>query len=163
MFANTKKRIDYWRNMTKKLYSTPVFWLNLDVCSRLFEDFRETLKFDEPIPDFSTRFPGKLEGILNSVKQTFGGEHLNPTILDASAAYFNQFVRGHAFINGNKRMAVLFTHFFLLVHDIDFSLKPSEMYTLAIIIARAGEDNIDAQETKQLCKKIIEKFTERRK
>ena len=91
---------------------------------------------------------------------TYAGSHLNGTILDAAAAYFNQLVRGHAFINGNKRLAVLFTHFFLLSNGVDYTLSYKEMYNFAVEIARAGEAQLSGDDTKVLCKKIIENFTE---
>lgn len=94
--------------MIKKILATPKYWLNLEDCSLIFENFRKKVEFDEPIPAFETRFPGKLESIINSVKQTYNDKFLNPTILDTAAAYFNQLVRGHAFENGNKRRSASF-------------------------------------------------------
>ena len=114
----------------------------------------------EPIPEFDTRFPGKLEGILNSVRQTFGGELLNHTVLDAAAAYFNQLIRGHPFRNGNKRMAVLFTHYFLLAHGVDFNLSYNELFFFAVTVAKAGERGISSEKTRDWSKKIIERFSE---
>lgn len=145
--------------MTKNLYKTPKNWLTLDVCKNIFEEFVNTISLEEPIPPFDTRYPGKLEGILGSVSATFDDEYLNTTVLDAAAAYFNQFIRGHAFENGNKRLAVLFTHIFLLIHEVDYTLSDKEMYNFAIEIARAGEENIKAEDSKGICKAIIEKFT----
>ena len=149
--------------MTKGLLKTPKYWLDLDACVLLFENFRQKLEFDEPIPSFGIRYSGKLEGILNSVKQTYRGKLLNKTVLDTVAAYFNQLVRGHAFRNGNKRMAVLFTHYFLLMHKVDFTLKAREIYNFAVVVAVASEEGIVAKKTKELCKKIIAKFSERAK
>lgn len=133
------------------------------MCGRLFRIFREKLEFDEPIPPFETRFKGKLESILSSVCQTFNGQFLNNTVLDAAAAYFNQIIRGHPFQNGNKRMAVLFTHVFLLLHGADFTLRFNELYHVAIFIARTGEKGINNETTKQWCKEIISEFTEERR
>lgn len=149
--------------MTKKLYETPKNWLTPDVCARLFKIFREKLEFDEPIPPFEIRFEGRLESILSSVRQSFNDRFLNKTVLDAAAAYFNQLIRGHPFQNGNKRMAVLFTHIFLLLHGIDFTLRFNEMYNFAIFIARASENGIDSETTKQWCKEVIEEFTEEKR
>lgn len=113
----------------------------------------------EPIPPFNTRYPDKLESILGSVKQTFGDEYLNPTVLDAASSYFNQFIRGHAFLNGNKRCGVLFTHVFILLNDVDFTLTSNEMYNFAIAIAKAGELGYSAEETKTLTMSIFRRYT----
>lgn len=149
--------------MIKKLYKTPKNWLTPDVCARLFKIFREKLKFGEPIPPFETRFDGTLESILSSVRQSFNGQFLNKTVLDAAAAYFNQLIRGHPFKNGNKRMAVLFTHIFLLGHGVDYTLRFNEMYNFAIFIAGAGEKGIDSDTTKKWCRDVIEEFTEEKR
>lgn len=114
----------------------------------------------EPIPPYDTRFPGKLEGILDSVRQTFDGKLLNTTILEAAAAYFNQLIRGHPFKNGNKRMAVLFTHYFLLAHSVDFTLSYNELFYFAVTVAKAGELGINSEKTRDWCKTIIERFCE---
>jgi death-on-curing family protein len=74
-------------------------------------------------------------------------------------AYFNQLVRGHAFENGNKRIAVLFTDFFLWSNFVEFTLSWQEMYHFAVLVAQAGEKNISFEETKKLCRKIIGEFT----
>lgn len=149
--------------MTKKIQMTPKEWLTLQNCALLFKSFRQKLSYDEPIPEFETRFSGKLEGILNSVSQTYEGEYLNPTVLKAAAAYFNQLIRGHPFENGNKRMAVLFTHFFLLRNGLDFVLNHRQLYRFALIIAQASEAGIKAEETKIWCKDVIVKFVEEKK
>lgn len=145
--------------MTKILLKKPRYWLTLEDCETLFQDFKDLLSQEEPLPPFNERFEGKLEGIIGSVSQTFGGKHLNNSVLEAAAAYFNQLVRGHAFENGNKRCAVLFTHFFLLMNDIDYTLTAREMYAFAVAIAKAGEKGYKPGATKKVCIKIFEEFT----
>ncbi len=145
--------------MIKKLSKTPTHWLDLPTCARIFGIFRKNLGYNEPIPEFETRYPGKLEGIIESVRQTYGGKFLNPTVLDSAAAYFNQLVRGHAFTNGNKRAAVLYTHYFLLRQGIDFSLTAGDLYNFAVYLARVGETERPPDETKEWCKRVIADFT----
>lgn len=149
--------------MTKNLQKTPNYWLTLEDCEGLFLTYKDILAQEEPIPPFNERFPNKLEGILGSIRQTFDDKYLNPTVLDAAASYFNQLVRGHAFANGNKRCAVLFTQWFLFENLVDFTLTPKEMYNFAIAVAKAGEDQIRPEETKEWCKKVIAEFTKDRK
>lgn len=146
--------------MIKKILKTPRYWLTLADCKKLLIDFNELLSRNEPIPPFEERFPNKLEGILESVNQTFDSKYLNQTVLESGAAYFNQFVRGHAFKNGNKRSAVLFTHFFLLANGVNLTLTPEELYNFAVLIAKAGENNVKPETTKKWCIKILEEFTE---
>lgn len=141
-----------------KLDQKPRFWLTIEVSKVIFNRFKHLIQFDEPIPDFETRFFGKLEGILDSIRQTYEEEPLNSTVLDASAAYFNQIIRGHPFQNGNKRIAVLFTHVFLLMHGIDFVLSNKDMYNLAVAVAYFSKD-LTGEQTKKICKEIIRKYT----
>src|SRR3989344_7920943 len=145
--------------MTKNLYKIPNYWLTLEDCEILFQNFNDLLAQKEPIPPFNSRPPGKLEGIVNSINQTFNGNYLNNSVLDASASYFNQLIRGHAFINGNKRCAVLYTQWFMLRNNVKFTLSPEEMYNFAVFIARAGEKDAKAETTKNWCKEIIKEFT----
>jgi death-on-curing family protein len=144
--------------MTKRLQKTPRIWLNLSTCERIFGIFREKWEYDEPMPDFDTRFPGRLESIVESVRQTFGRKYLNPTVLDAAAAYFGQLVRGHAFENGNKRMGVLFTHIFLLANGVDLTLTAEDLYNLAVMLARVGEKRKGEEEIKEWCKGIFRQY-----
>lgn len=145
--------------MIKNLLKRPKYWLTLEDCESIFRDFESLLAQEEPIPPFSGRFEGKLEGILGSVSQTYDKIPLNKTVLDAASGYFNQLVRGHAFENGNKRCAVLFTHLFLLMNSVEFTLTSKEMYAFAVVVARAGERNIKPETTKQWCKEIIDEFS----
>lgn len=136
----------------------PHFWLTTKISKDIFNAFSQHIQFDQPFPPFNTRPPGKLEGILNSVKQTYGGQHLNPTVLDAAAVYFNQIIRGHPFQNGNKRIAVLLTHVFLLAHGVEFTLSYKGMYDFALALAIYSE-KLNSEQTKEVCKKIIRRFT----
>ena len=131
--------------------------MTVKISEDIFEGFKHRIEFDEPIPPFGTRFPGKFEGILESVRQTYSGKHLNPTVLEAAASYFNQIVRGHPFENGNKRIAILLTHVFLFGHGIDFTLSWKGMYNFAVFLASATD--LSAEETKRICIQIIKEFT----
>ena len=145
--------------MTKKLAQIPRYWLSLKLCQRIFEIFRDKWEFDEPIPPFNTRYPNKLEGLVNSVKQTYAGQYLNTSVLDAASAYLNQFIRGHVFINGNKRMGILFTHSFMLMNGVDLTIDTEDLYYFAVVLARSGEDNTTPEETKIWCREVIEQFS----
>jgi death-on-curing family protein len=96
---------------------------------------------------------------VNSVKQTYGGQYLNATVLDAAAAYLNQFIRGHAFVNGNKRMGILFTHSFLLMNGVDLTITPEDLYYFAVVLARSGEEKTEVGDTKSWCREVIEQFS----
>jgi len=112
------------------------------------------------LPPFESRFPGKLESMIGSVQQTFDGQYLNPTVLDAATAYFTQTIRDHPFKNGNKRVAVLFTHVFLMANKVEFTLTFDEMYQFAILVATVSENKqVSFEEAREVTKTIIQDFT----
>ena len=74
------------------------------------------LRLDEPIPDFSTRFPGILESCLGTPFQTFGGRALYPSLVARASILFYLIVKNHPFQNGNKRIAVTTLLYFLFKH-----------------------------------------------
>jgi len=47
-----------------------------------FQVVKELMKFDEPLPDFSTRYPNKLESILSLPKSGFRDERLGAVSLN---------------------------------------------------------------------------------
>lgn len=62
-------------------------------------------------------------------------------------------------MNGNKRTGVLFTHFFLLMHGIDYTLTYRELFNFTAFISRASERGIKEEQTLEWSKKVIERFT----
>lgn len=144
--------------MTQALKRSPNYWLTLKDCEIIFNTFNKSIQFDQPFPPFETREPNKLEGIIESVRQTFDRKHLNPTVYDAASSYFNQLIRGHPFQNGNKRIAVLFTHLFLLMNGLDFNLSYKGLYNMALQVAIFAESGWSSARTKDMCKQIMREF-----
>jgi death-on-curing family protein len=67
---------------------------------------REHLSFDEPIPDFRTRFPGRLESCLLTPFVRFAGTSPYPSLASKAAMLLYLMIKNHPFQNGNKRIAV---------------------------------------------------------
>lgn len=131
----------------------PKYWLNPDLCRKLYKAGRFSLEFDEKIPPFETRFEGKLEGILGAVKQSYKGIYANPTVEDAAAAYLIHLIKGHPFKNGNKRMAILFTYAFLELNDKQLVAFWEDLYQLAIELA-----TLNYKSSNQEVKKAVREF-----
>jgi len=93
---------------------------------------RETMSFNEPIPDFSTRFPNALESCLAAPFQTFSGKSLYSSFLAKASILFYLLIKNHPFQNGNKRIAM--TTLFLFLHKNKKWLKvdSQELYNFAI-------------------------------
>ena len=75
---------------------------------------RETLSFNEPIPDFSTRYPNILESCLAAPFQSFSRKSLYSTLYLKAAVLFYLMIKNHPFQNGNKRIAM--TTLFVFLH-----------------------------------------------
>lgn len=118
-----------------------------DICFALAQ---ELLTFDEPIPDFETRFPNRLEAILAIPKE----ERLYPDLESQSAVLFYSLVKEHPFLNGNKRIAVVtfLTFLYLNKHWLEMDWKT--LYGLTIFVA-----NSDPKDRDKVLK-TIERFVE---
>ena len=74
----------------------------------------ETMTWNEPIPDFGTRYTDALERSIEAPFQAFGGRQLYPGTLRKASILFYLMIKNHPFQNGNKRIAMttLFYFFF---------------------------------------------------
>ena len=116
---------------------------------------QETMFFNEPIPDFSTRYSNKLESCLATPFQTFGGKSLYPTFITKASTLFYLMIKNHPFQNGNKRIAI--TTLFLYFHKENKWLKVDvqKLYNFTIWVASSPS------ELKDETIKAIEKFLSR--
>jgi death on curing protein len=96
------------------------------------------MSWDEPIPDFGTRYPGRLESCLASAFQTFGRKDLYPTLKDKAAIIFYLLIKNHPFVNGNKRIAVTSLLVFLALNGKWLTATNEEMYDIALTVAKSS-------------------------
>lgn len=101
---------------------------------------RATMAFNEPIPEFSTRYPNILESSLAAPFQTFGGKSLYPTFLTKASMLFYLLIKNHPFKNGNKRIAM--TTLFLYLHKEKKWLKvdTQKLYNFTIWVASSPSE-----------------------
>lgn len=95
------------------------------------------MDWDEPIPDFGTRYPGKLESCLIQSFQTFGKRDLYPGINKKTAMLFYLMVKNHPFINGNKRIAITTVITFLMLNQKWLSVPSDQIYEIAVWVAKS--------------------------
>jgi len=111
---------------------------------------RELLSFNEPIPEFSTRFPNALESCLAAPFQTFSGKSLYHDLPSKAGVLFYLMIKNHPFQNGNKRIAM--TTLFVLLHKNKkwLSVDTQELYNFTMWIAqsppKAKEETVRATE-----------------
>ncbi len=95
------------------------------------------MEWDEPIPDFSTRFPHVLEACLGAPYQTFEGQ-LYKGLIKKAAILFYLMIKNHPFQNGNKRIAVATLLVYLIKNDSWLDLSNKEVYSFAVLVAESN-------------------------
>lgn len=96
---------------------------------------RETLSFNEPIPDFTTRFPNILESCLATPFQSFSKKSLYPTLSLKAAVLFYLMIKNHPFQNGNKRVAMTTMLVFLHLNKRWLKVDIQEFYNFTVWVA----------------------------
>jgi prophage maintenance system killer protein len=108
-----------------------------DVEYLAFQLAKEHLSFDEPIPDFSTRFPNVLESCVLTPFQRFSGKGLYPTLVAKASILFYLMIKNHPFQNGNKRIAITALLTFLFVNDKWLEADTQELYNFTVWVAQS--------------------------
>lgn len=98
---------------------------------------QEILSFNEPIPDFSTRFPYILESCIATPFQSFSGKSLYPTFVSKASMLFYLMIKNHPFQNGNKRIAMTALFVFLYKNKKWMKVDTQELYNFTVWIAQS--------------------------
>jgi death-on-curing protein len=98
---------------------------------------QELMLYDEPIPEFSTRFPNKLESCLFTPFQKFGGRALYRGIIGKGSTVFYLMIKNHPFQNGNKRIAVMTLFYFLFINGWWLDVSNDELYEFSVRVAKS--------------------------
>jgi|SRR3989338_1631718 len=117
-----------------------------------FAAARKFLTFNEPIPDFGTRLPNKLESCLATPFQKFSGKYLYAGLIAKGAILFYLLIKNHPFQNGNKRIALTTLLTFLYQNKKWLKVDNQELYNFAVWVAQSPA-NLKNEVTK-----AIEKF-----
>ena len=92
------------------------------------------------------RDSGLLDAAVAMPMQTFGGEYLHPDIPAMAAAYHFHICQAHAYVDGNKRTAVLAALAFLAANGVA-TLPPAdelEDATLAVASGTMSKEEVTA-------------------
>ena len=92
------------------------------------------------------RDSGLLDAAIAMPMQTFGGEYLHPDIPAMAAAYHFHICQAHAYVDGNKRTAVLAALAFLAANGVAVLPAPGELEdaTLAVASGTMSKEEITA-------------------
>lgn len=122
--------------MTKEKYPRPHVWLDIEICRNIYKAYKEIgpeAGVGVPIPDFDSRYPGALESILGSVQ--YKADALNYDVKKTAVYYFVSFTKSQCFLDANKRLAVIYTSFFLRSNGYRLKMNPSVLRDVAIIVS----------------------------
>lgn len=102
-----------------------------------FQLAQEILAFNEPIPDFSTRFPNILESCLATPFQSFSKKSLYPGLISKASVLFYLMIKNHPFQNGNKRIAITTLFVFLYKNKKWIKVDSQELYNFTVWVAQS--------------------------
>lgn len=115
---------------------TTIKRINLaDVEYTAFQIAKKFMEWSEPIPDFETRFPDKLESCIETPFQTFDRKSLYQGLVGKSSILFYLMIKNHPFQNGNKRIAITTLIFFLIQNGKWLSTSNNGIYNFACEVA----------------------------
>jgi len=121
-----------------------------------FKLAQEKFSFDEPIPDFSSRFPNALESCLAVPFQKFSGKSLYPTLVSKAAMLFYLLIKNHPFQNGNKRIAMTILFVFLYRNGKWIKVDTQELYNFTVWVAQSPRTVKD--ETVKATEKFLKQY-----
>jgi death on curing protein len=95
----------------------------------------KTMSWDEPIPEFETRYPNVLESCIATPFQKFEKRALYQGLIGKAAVLFYLLIKNHPFQNGNKRIAVTALLVFLFLNGHWLRSTEVELYNAARWVA----------------------------
>jgi death-on-curing protein len=104
-------------------------YLTLDIVLAIHEEMVERYGGSHGIRDI-----GLIQSAVARPQSSFGGEDLYQTIFDKAAALFHSLMFNHAFVDGNKRTAMVSTARFLFMngYELDASQKEFVSFPLKV-------------------------------
>ncbi|MDQ5951004.1 MAG: Fido protein [Patescibacteria group bacterium] len=112
----------------------PKFCLDLETCEELYNLLKNEVfpGYIDSFPPFDTRFPGRLESILNSIE--FKADRLGQDIFEVASNYYVSINRGHPLQNGNKRFSVIIADVFLRIHGYEPSIPINLFLEVSVLV-----------------------------
>ena len=112
----------------------PVEYVTQILLDDILEFHKELLESEIPIGD-GVRDMALIESAVNAPFQTFDGQELVPGLYEKAAKLLYGIAKNHAFVDGNKRIAVHAMEVFLIMNDVVLDYNIEEMEELVVGIA----------------------------
>jgi death-on-curing protein len=78
---------------------------------------------------------GMLESASAAPEASFDGKYLHATLPEMAAAYLFHLAQNHAFVDGNKRVAVAAAFMFLFLNGLELACTEDELVDLTLGVA----------------------------
>jgi len=114
-----------------------------DVEEIAFALAQRLMSYDEPIPDYCTRYPNVLESCLATPFQWFAGRSLYRGLVSKSSTLFYLMIKNHPFINGNKRIAITTMLVFLSLNGKWLHVNLRDFYDFSTRVAASLAEDKD--------------------
>lgn len=85
--------------------------------------------------DAGIRDRGLLESAMAMPRASFAGEYVHQDIIEMAGAYLSHLAKNHAFVDGNKRVALAVMLYFLDCNGLTFSTTHDEAEQLVMHVA----------------------------
>ena len=97
---------------------------------------------------------GMLQSALARPAASFAGQDLYVSLSEKAAALMHSLVSNHAFVDGNKRVAIAATELFLLAngHRLEADTDALEQLTLAAAASEFGREEIRIWIEQRICR-----------
>jgi death-on-curing family protein len=119
---------------------------------------QKLMTYDEPIPEFGTRFPNILESCIDTPFMQFNRKDLYRGLVGKASALFYFMIKNHPFQNGNKRIAVMTVLYLFHKNGKWIKMSNEDLYNFAKGIAKSkptSREKIIVQIQRTLKKYII--------
>lgn len=115
-----------------------------------FKLARQFMTYNEPIPDFGSRYPKVLESCIATPFAKFSRKPLYRGLTGKAAILFYLMIKNHPFQNGNKRIAMTTLTYFLFKNKKWIRVDNKQLYNFAMWVAtspaKLKEDTVRATE-----------------
>lgn len=98
---------------------------------------QELMTWNEPIPDFGTRFPNVLESCLGMPFIQLSRKDMYRGLIGKASILFYLMIKNHPFQNGNKRIAIMSLLVFLFNNGKWLKMEQNDLYHFAVGIAKS--------------------------
>jgi len=99
---------------------------------------QKLMTWNEPIPEFGSRFSNVLESCLEQPFVSFGRKDLYRGLIGKASVLFYLLIKNHPFRNGNKRIAIMCLLYFLHKNGKWIYISNDRLYRFAKHVARSG-------------------------